>query len=379
MQGIGADIVDIYDRFKGSKALAQQQGLEQQKRSRMMEIGQIAGKGDYKGAASKALAYGDLPTGSSLLSLAQGQKKFDAEDRQQVAGALYAADTPEKWAATIDFLEKSGHEIDDNERDFNNRDAMIGQAIGPDGQLKAQKDDRAYALQERGFNADEAYRSQQIALEREKMNQPDKPPGLQTVGKGSAIYDPATQQWITPPAGAVGGGQAIDDPLKISKNFEGSPGMSRIAQIAPTIKSMEKSLTDPSAMADLDFVYGLAKILDPTSVVRESEAGMVIESQGIGPQMLGQLNKLMSGEQAMLPEIRKKLYGVAYRRAKELADQAQQERGHFSGVAKANQFDPETYLQQVPIMPEFADQTQAQPIPEPQGTTTTNVPWKIIK
>lgn len=182
-----------------------------------------------------------------------------------------------------------------------------------------------------------------------RLQQPD----YQSVGKDSVLFNAQDKSFVTPPPGTPG--QAIDDPLKISKNFEGSPGMSRIAQIAPTIQSMQKSLTDPSAMADLDFVYGLAKILDPTSVVRESEAGMVIESQGIGPQLLGQLNKLMSGEQAMLPAIRNKLYGVAYRRAKELADQAEQERGHFSGVATANQFDPNLYLQQVPQLPDWQD------------------------
>ena len=206
---------------------------------------------------------------------------------------------------------------------------------------------------------------------------------LMSVGKGSSIYDPNTKTWIAPPAGAGGASQAIDDPLKISKNFEGSPGMSRIAQIAPTIKSMEKSLSDPSAMADLDFVYGLAKILDPTSVVRESEGKMVIDAQGIGPQMLGQLNKFMSGEQAMLPEIRQKLFGVAVRRAKELEQQAITEREHFSGVATENQFNPETYLQQVPRISPWADQNMQPPVNQvpPTGTGKTNngVPWKVLQ
>ena len=370
--GIGNDLLEIYDRFKTSKAAAQLAGREEQQRNRLMEIGQIAGKGDYSGAASKALAYGDFNTGNNLLQIAQGQKKEAQLDKDRLAGALFAAkDDPRKWASVIQYAKSNGIEIDPEEEDFNTGPTLLMRSMTPEGQLQQQNF-------ERGFEADQDYRSQSLDIERQKLNAP-KAPGLQTVGKGSAIYDPATKQWITPPAGAVGAGQAIDDPLKISKNFETSPGMSRIAEIAPTIQSMHKSLTDPSAMADLDFVYGLAKILDPTSVVRESEAGMVIDSQGIGPALLGQLNKLMSGEQAMLPEIRQKLFAVAYRRARELEQQAQKERGHFSGVAKANQFEPDTYLQQIPAMPEFADPTQAQPIPQPQGTTSTNVPWKIVE
>lgn len=237
MQGIGADIVEIYDRFKGAKALAQQQGLEDQKRSRMMEIGQIAGKGDYSGAASKALAYGDLPTGSSLLQLAQGQKKFDAEDRQQVAGALYAADTPEKWAATLDFLEKSGHTIDDNERDFNNRDAIIGQALGPDGQLKQRNDDRE-------FNANEAYRGANLDIERQKLaGGGAKPPSGYRVSADGQGLEP------------IPGGPADPNKQVPVKSLRPTTDQNNAAGFYDRMTEAEKVLSDPeSVAAAIDYV-----------------------------------------------------------------------------------------------------------------------------
>lgn len=141
--GIGNDLFEIYKGFKTSKA-------ESQKQNRLLEIGGLAGSGDYAGAANKAMSFGDFETGNNLLNIATGQKKqaqaFDAEDRQQVAGALYAADTPEKWQATINFLEQSGHDIDDTERDFRNREAIIGQALGPDGLLKQMNADREFGV-----------------------------------------------------------------------------------------------------------------------------------------------------------------------------------------------------------------------------------------
>jgi hypothetical protein len=161
------------------------------------------------------------------------------------------------------------------------------------------------------------------------------------------------------PGGAAGA--AIDDPLKISKDYQSQDGFERTKMVAPTIASMYRSLNDPSAMADLDFVYGLAKILDPTSVVRESEAGMVIDSQGIGPALLGQLNKIATGQQAMLPDIRKKLFEVAYRRAQELQGQAKGEREFFSNMAVENDINPDTYLQQVPGLPKWQDQSMKMP------------------
>jgi hypothetical protein len=171
-----------------------------------------------------------------------------------------------------------------------------------------------------------------------------------SVGKDSVLFNEDTQQFMTPPA-AQGGGRVIDDPMKIGKDYQNQPGFQRLKEVAPTIESMVKSLEDPSAMADLDFVYGLAKILDPTSVVRESEAGMVIDSQGIAPSLLGQLNKILTGEQAMLPETRRKLVSVAIRRAKEFEMQAQQERGFYGNMARENNFNPDTYLQPVPAIP----------------------------
>jgi len=154
---------------------------------------------------------------------------------------------------------------------------------------------------------------------------------------------------------------AVDDPLKFTDRFNKASGMSRVQEIAPTVQSMYKSLSDPSAMADLDFIYGLAKILDPTSVVRESEAGMVIDAQGIAPSMLGQLNKFMSGEQALLPEIRQNLFKVAFRRAEELQKQAQGERQFYSKGMAENQMNPETYLAPVPNLPQFGGQNMQLP------------------
>jgi len=171
-----------------------------------------------------------------------------------------------------------------------------------------------------------------------------------SVGKDSVLFNEDTQQFMTPPT-PQGGGRVIDDPMKIGKDYQNQPGFTRLKEVAPTIESMVKSLEDPSAMADLDFVYGLAKILDPTSVVRESEAGMVIDSQGIAPSLLGQLNKILTGEQAMLPETRRKLVSVAIRRAKEFETQAQQERGFYGNMAQENNFNPDTYLQPVPAIP----------------------------
>jgi hypothetical protein len=180
--------------------------------------------------------------------------------------------------------------------------------------------------------------------------------------KGQAIYDQYMSQFAE---GAQGGTppqtlEDMDAGLKVGKNFEGSTGFQRYQLVAPTLNSMYKSINDPTAMADLDFVYGLAKILDPTSVVRESEAGMVIDAQGIAPSVLGRLNKFMTGEQAMSPKVRAELFSVAQRRAEELRLQADQERGHFAVPLQKQGLDPETYLQQLTPTPKWEQQNMGE-------------------
>lgn len=163
----------------------------------------------------------------------------------------------------------------------------------------------------------------------------------------------------------------VENSIKLQKNFEGQPSMSNLQSIAPTLKSMYRSIGDPSAMADLNFIYGLAKILDPTSVVRESEAGMVIDSQGIAPQLLGRLNKMLSGQQAMSKSTRIDLYKVAASRAEELRNAATGDREFAAGQMRSIGSNPDDYLRPVPRVPSFGAE---QDMPQPLAVAPRNQP-----
>lgn len=186
---------------------------------------------------------------------------------------------------------------------------------------------------------------------------------VKIVPKGARLFQ--NGKWIDDPAmgeGATAADPDVDEALKISKNFEGEEGFSGAKMVAPILKSMYRSIGDPSAMADLNFVNGLAKILDPTSVVREAEGKMVVDSQGMAPQIRGQLNKILAGEQVLDQRTRINLYRVAHSRAQELIAQAGAEREHFAGVMKHTNHNPDVFLQQVPRVAGFgADQNMTPP------------------
>lgn len=166
--GIGNDLFEMYLGFKGAKEEARLRGEEEEKRNRLMEIGGMAGKGDYSGAASKAMGYGDLGTGTQLLQIAQGQKKQAQSEEDRLAGALFAAkDNPEQWGRVIKYAQSKGIDMDPEEMDFNTGPTLLMQHMTPEGQLKRQNDDRKFA-------ADQDYRSQTLDLKRQEMAQPDK-------------------------------------------------------------------------------------------------------------------------------------------------------------------------------------------------------------
>ena len=82
------------------------------------------------------------------------------------------------------------------------------------------------------------------------------------------------------------------------------------SDVRDRMKVLQKAMVDPSSVADLDFYVGIAKILDPGSVVRQSEGQAVIESSSIPAAILGQLNKAINGKSAVP---RSELYALAQR------------------------------------------------------------------
>lgn len=77
-----------------------------------------------------------IDVGNYQSAQAKAQQEISDQEKSQIAGALYAADTPQKWEATINYLEKQGYAIDAEDRDFNNREAFLGAVQGIGGQLQ---------------------------------------------------------------------------------------------------------------------------------------------------------------------------------------------------------------------------------------------------
>jgi hypothetical protein len=82
--------------------------------------------------------------------------------------------------------------------------------------------------------------------------------------------------------------------ITVGKNFEAS--VQPYVGITQAYKKVEAAANDPSAAGDLSLIFGFMKILDPASVVRETEFANAQNAAGVPDQIRNQYNKILNGE-----------------------------------------------------------------------------------
>jgi hypothetical protein len=173
-----------------------------------------------------------------------------------------------------------------------------------------------------------AERDRQFALEREKI--------AATLG--------TTGQWKPSDIGSL-----RDDYTKAASVYEAA---------TPAWSSMQNSFTRSYGKtgpgvgaADYDMVVGLAKILDPGSVVREGETETIRSTGGAADYLISYLAPLRDGG-SLSDEVRKGLMMTGQSRMKAHYGQAKKNYDWISGIATRHQVDPNDVL---PPLPEFVD------------------------
>lgn len=117
---------------------------------------------------------------------------------------------------------------------------------------------------------------------------------------------------------AYGTGQNPNDPRlgladTLRKEIIGNKEIIDFKDVRNKIGVLQKAMLDNRSVSDLDFIYGVAKVLDPGSVVRESDSGMVIDSASIPAATLGYLNKYVNAGTGLDSKQRVALFDLAKR------------------------------------------------------------------
>lgn len=133
------------------------------------------------------------------------------------------------------------------------------------------------------------------------------------------------------------GRQVREDVDGLRKEFSSQPVVKTVNEIAPIIESARKAPNTPQG--DFALIYGVGKVLDPNSVVREGEMNMVIKAGSPAQRVEGFLSQIRGGGR-LTPEMRNQLLQILDARAGEYQQQYMTARKSFEDIATRRGYNP---------------------------------------
>lgn len=246
-----------------------------------------------------------------------------------------------------------------------------GRLVGPDGKI----------VYEGGLSAEQDAR---LKLDREKF-EAEKAKGQWQKLTDGRLYNETTGEFKDAPPPAPGSvPPKFDDISSVRKEIQQLPAYKNMAQAAPIYKSMVETAGRNTRASDLNLVYGLGKIMDPTSVVREGEMVMVKNTASLPDWLVGAANALNGGA-ALQPETRKAIMTEAFGRMKGYSDEFEKNTGQYKGIAQRFNMNPDDVIppfEQFQPWDGVADTpSSASPSAPADGMkkTTTGIPWRPIQ
>ena len=122
---------------------------------------------------------------------------------------------------------------------------------------------------------------------------------------------------------------------KLRDDFNSAPAVKSYRAVVPMLESAKDASTRPTRAADLNLVYAFAKLMDPDSVVRESETGAVVATQSVMDRVgscVGQLN----GQAMLNPAARAKLIAELDSRFNSLKSSYDAHEEAYKGITERN-------------------------------------------
>lgn len=129
------------------------------------------------------------------------------------------------------------------------------------------------------------------------------------------------------------------DETALRKEFGDLPEVKKFKQAAPAYKAVVEAAKINNPQADINLIYGLAKLYDPESVVREGEYDTIANSQAIPEWLKGQAQRLMGGGR-LTAETKKQILQQAKIRYDSLDGDVKGAQGSYGEIAKRRGLDP---------------------------------------
>lgn len=202
---------------------------------------------------------------------------------------------------------------------------------------------------------------EKLKLDREKFEAEKNKGQWQKLTDGR-LYNETTSEFRDAPPPAPGSTTLKpDDVSGIRKEIQQLPSYKNLSQATPIYKSMVETADRNSKASDLNLVYGLGKIMDPTSVVREGEMVMVKNTASLPDWLVGAANALNGGA-TLQPETRQAILREAYGRMKGYSDEFGQQMGQYQGIAKRYNLNEDDIIPRFGEFKEWTPQAQSSDI-----------------
>lgn len=203
----------------------------------------------------------------------------------------------------------------------------------------------------------------------------DSKPRSQWTAQDRAAIDAQIQK--TAQSGATNLGQkGLDNTLKLRGDFRSEPIYKDFQAIDGAYRQINKSLDAGTAAGDLAASTKLMKLLDPTSVVRESELAMAMQATGKLDQLYNYANKIATG-QFLSPKQKGEFRTLATEFYNSAGEQYNLKRGEYADIAERNQLNvPDVVGKEVKLKPSLGKATSGKSTPAPSGVPQ-NV-WNVM-
>lgn len=138
----------------------------------------------------------------------------------------------------------------------------------------------------------------------------------------------------------------------LRKEIQSLPSYKNAAQAFPIYRAMVETAPNKTRASDLNLVYGLGKIMDPTSVVREGEMIMVKDTASLPDWLIGEINRL-NGGQALQEDTRNAILAEAGTRMKAYLQAWELDAEQYKGIVDRYGLNPADVLPDLGEIPEF--------------------------
>lgn len=165
--------------------------------------------------------------------------------------------------------------------------------------------------------------------------------------------------------GAAAAGIDIKSERDLRKEFSSeSSNFKKINNSYKTIKSIKSG--KPSAAGDIGLIFGIMKMFDPGSVVREGEFATAQNAAGVPTQVVNMYNKVRSGQRLSEAQ-RDDFFGVADRIYQGQRGEFNNLMDRYSGIATEYGMDPKRIVYDYANVMEDPEETeQSSPVTQPE-------------